>query len=95
MTNTKEIAMFTYATQINILIPTSYKEAVNDLKYSKQQKEAIELKVGQLLVNNTQEEGYPLEGVNLISTKWVFTLKFNPDGTLERFKARLVVRGFS
>ena len=32
---------------------------------------------------------------NLISTKWVFTIKPNPDGTLERFKARLVTRGFS
>jgi hypothetical protein len=34
-------------------------------------------------------------GANIISGKWVFRHKFRADGTLERYKARWVVRGFS
>lgn len=34
------------------------------------------------------------QGSNLVSTKWVFTIK-TKDNKLERFKARLVARGFS
>lgn len=37
----------------------------------------------------------PPEGANLVSTKWVYTVKLRNDGTIERFKARLVARGFS
>ena len=33
--------------------------------------------------------------MNFINSKCVFTLKFCPDGSLERFKARLVARGFT
>ena len=29
-----------------------------------------------------------------VDSKWVFTIKWNPDGTLERFKAHLVSREF-
>lgn len=32
---------------------------------------------------------------SLVSCKWLFKLKFNVDGTLDRHKARLVARGFS
>lgn len=32
---------------------------------------------------------------NIITEKWIFKNKLNPDGTLERRKARWVVRGFS
>ena len=34
-------------------------------------------------------------GAHIISGKWVFRHKLNPDGSLERYKARWVVRGFT
>ena len=35
------------------------------------------------------------EGRNIIDSKWVFKVKTNADGTIERHKARLVARGFN
>lgn len=32
---------------------------------------------------------------NIVTCKWVFTLKFNPDDSLTHCKARLVARGFT
>lgn len=34
-------------------------------------------------------------GVNEISSKWIFKVKYGTDGKIDRFKARLVARGFS
>jgi hypothetical protein len=34
-------------------------------------------------------------GVNLVTGKWIFRHKLHPDGTLARYKARWVVRGFT
>lgn len=34
-------------------------------------------------------------GAHIISGKWVFKHKLHPDGSLERYKARWVVRGFT
>jgi histone deacetylase 1/2 len=34
-------------------------------------------------------------GVNLVTGKWVFRHKFKSDGSLNRYKARWVLRGFT
>lgn len=31
---------------------------------------------------------------NIVGCKWVFRIKYNPDGTLKQYKARLVAKGF-
>ena len=35
------------------------------------------------------------KGSKPITSKWIFTKKLRPDGSIERFKARLVIRGFT
>lgn len=34
-------------------------------------------------------------GKHPVGCKWVYTIKFNPDGTIERFKALLVAKGYT
>ncbi|RFU24805.1 hypothetical protein B7463_g11533, partial [Scytalidium lignicola] len=41
------------------------------------------------------KEVIPPKGTNLVSCKWVYTIKTNVDGIIKRFKARLIARGFS
>ena len=35
------------------------------------------------------------KGKHVIGCKWIFTVKYNADGSLNKFKARLVVKGFT
>ena len=36
----------------------------------------------------------PRPGLNVVDCKWVFKIKQKPDGSVDRYKARLVARGF-
>ena len=45
--------------------------------------------------NHTWEVmGLP-KGKTTVGCKWVFTVKYNSNGSLERYKARLVAKGFT
>ena len=47
-----------------------------------------------LLSNGTYDEVDETPEMKVISAKWVFKVKRNPSGTVDRFKARCVARGF-
>jgi hypothetical protein len=79
---------------LGIKIPRIYKEAISDPKYGSEWKSAVDEEIKSLVQNGTWEEHILPKNSNLVSTKWVFTIK-TKDSKIERFKARLVVRGFS
>jgi hypothetical protein len=55
----------------------------------------MEEKYAALITNNTWDLVPHPVGSNVITGKWTFKHKFNSDSTLERYKARWVLRGFT
>ena len=91
----KDAAFITIGGTVDITIPMGYDKAVNHPVHGPAQKEAINNKKEALMANNTWIEEKAPKGANLVLTKWVFALKTNPNSSLERYKARLITRGFS
>jgi hypothetical protein len=56
---------------------------------------AMEDEYGALISNETWELVPRPQGSNVVTDKWVFTHKLRADGTLDRYKARWVLRGFT
>lgn len=74
--------------------PETYKEAV-DGKDSSNWKKAMDNEMDSLKENQTWELTDLPVGARVIPCKWVYRLKTNPDGSINKYKARLVVKGFS
>ena len=62
---------------------------------SKEWRKAMDEEMDSLRKNDTWEVVQLPRGRSVVTSKWVFKSKTNPDGTLNRRKARLVARGFS
>lgn len=75
--------------------PTTYHEAINSPQ-SAQWRRAIDAELSSLKQNNTwtMVNNVP-DGQYVVDSKWVFKIKRNPDGSIKKFKARLVARGFT
>ena len=83
-----------FATMSNVAVPTSYNEALNSSERD-DWKRAIELEL-----KNMEDlkvwviADLPL-GKKCIGCKWVFAIKCDSVGNVERYKARLVAQGFT
>ena len=73
--------------------PQSFQEAVNSPK-GPLWKEAIKSKIDSILQNHTWELVDLLSGSKPLGYKWIFKKKIKADGTIDKFKARLVIKGY-
>lgn len=74
--------------------PKTYMEALRS-EDSENWKEAMDSEVRSLEKNQTWQLKQLPEGRKVIDNKWVFKVKKYANGQIERYKARLVIRGFT
>ena len=58
-------------------------------------KEAIKSEMDSIMSNGTWEVVNRPYGCKHVGCKWVFKKKFRPDGTIEKYKTRLVAKGYT
>nr|GEZ00526.1 retrotransposon-related protein [Tanacetum cinerariifolium] len=73
--------------------PTSYREALTSSE-GNQWKEAIKSEIDSILQNNTWELVDLPRGCKPLGYKWIFKKKMKADGTIDKYKARLVIKVF-
>ncbi|GKA93173.1 retrovirus-related pol polyprotein from transposon TNT 1-94 [Tanacetum coccineum] len=73
--------------------PTSYREAVTSSE-GQQWREAIKSEIESILQNHTWELVDLPPGCKALGYKWIFKKKMKADGTVDKYKARLVIQGF-
>ena len=70
--------------------PVTFEQAIREAVW----RDAIEKELAAIKGNETWELVKVLVGKKPISVRWVFKIKRKPDGSVAKFKARLVARGF-
>jgi hypothetical protein len=74
--------------------PMSFSGAVSS-KNSQNWIKAMEKEIDSLHTNSTWNLVDKLENMKVIGNRWVYRIKYNLDGTIDRYKACLVVKGHS
>ena len=77
-----------------IAIPENRREAMSG-KYWNEFSEAEKKELNSFASLDVWELVRKPKGANVVGTRWVYDVKVNADGSIERFKARLVAQGFS
>lgn len=75
----------------NSLEPTSYKEAKEDQHWV----DAMKVEYNALMKNKTWRLVELPKEKEAIGCKWIFRMKYKVDGTIDKHKARLVVKGYA
>ncbi|CAL2270719.1 unnamed protein product [Prunus armeniaca] len=71
--------------------PSRYRVA----RYSPEWVNAMQEEISALNTQGTWTLVPPPPGVNIVGSKWIYKVKRNSDGSVSRYKARLVAQGFS
>ncbi|KAI3821704.1 hypothetical protein L1987_09276 [Smallanthus sonchifolius] len=78
---------FVFYTKID---PQTFEEAQNDDKWIK----AMDSEMDSILKNKTWELVEPPQGHKAIGVKWIYKTKYNENGEVDKYKERLVVKGY-
>ena len=78
----------------DIKIPTTYEEAMGDTLFVQYWQDATNDEIQSLMEHQVFDIVDEDSTKKPISTKWVFDVKRKANGVIDRFKARLVARGF-
>ncbi|CAM8920306.1 unnamed protein product [Rhodiola kirilowii] len=73
--------------------PRKYNEAINSVK-GLLWKKSIKSELDSILQNHTWELVDLPQGCKPLDSKWIFTKKMKVDGIIEKYKARLVIKGY-
>jgi hypothetical protein len=83
---------YAYMTHVaEVREPESYAEAAEDANWHATMEEEMHVQVE----NATWDLVDAPAGVKLIECKWVYKIKYNSDGSINRYKARLVAKGYA
>ena len=82
---------YAYMTRVaEVREPESYAEAAKDANW----RAAMEEEMHALAENETWDLVDAPKGVKLIGCRWLYKVKYNTDGSFNRYKARLVAKGY-
>lgn len=73
--------------------PETYEEASSSTP-SVHWRRAMDTEIASREENQTWTLTMPSKDVKIIPCKWVYCIKTNPDGSVKKYKARLVIKGF-
>ncbi|KAL2345957.1 hypothetical protein Fmac_007242 [Flemingia macrophylla] len=76
---------------VAVMEPVDYNEAATDSKWVSAMKEELDM----IEKHQTWELTEKPKDKNVIGVKWVYRTKFNADGSVNKHKARLVVKGYA
>ncbi|GMG17630.1 unnamed protein product [Phytophthora fragariaefolia] len=76
-----------------IIEPDTFDDAMNS-EYSEEWRSAADSEYHALKKNGTWKLVPRRKGMKVLGNRWIFRVKDLPNGEIERFKARLVVKGF-
>jgi hypothetical protein len=71
--------------------PVSHRDALHDAAW----RDAMSTELNALRQTKTWILVPQPAGVNIVGSKWIFKTKQRPDGSVDKYKARLVARGFT
>lgn len=79
------------STLSSVSLPSSYVQALSSPGW----KHAMDEEMAALYKNNTWELTFLPPSKHLVGCRWVYAVKYHPNGTIERLKARLVAKGYT
>ena len=81
--------------RVSLASGSSLASSVRDALADPHWRRTMEKEYAALLANQTWDLVAPPPSCNVVTGKWIWTHKRRADGTLERYRARWVLRGFT